>query len=418
MRHAPLSGVERNIRRVDYQKKGAGSWTRLWQVHFTFKGRPPVSQSFSDSLFRGKEQALVVAQRFRDAMENEFAASEIGYGKFGKVDVDPNHGISRSFNDRITKSGSRRHWFWQATWPGPEKKQVNRSFYDTKCGGEGGAKLAAREARRAGLETYLEDLRAGRLPRMKRAEDEGAYQAAPYTLFMPPVNSDNPVWRYMDFTKYVSMLENGGVFLPTVAMLEDRFEGSYGRGNQELRPMIHKHMAPAFGLTAGEMVQRLREHVAVSCWHMNERESAAMWRLYARTDEAVCVQTTFRKLREAMGDIARAGMVRYVDYETGWIPESHPLAPFLYKRKSFEHEREVRAIVAPAGMEALLKGTRKRKPAAGQWVKLPVAETIEKVLVAPDAPAWFLELVRQVTAKYEHGAVPVERSALAQQPIY
>jgi len=51
-------------------------------------------------------------------------------------------------------------------------------------------------------------------------------------------------------------------------------------------------------------------------------------------------------------------------------------------------------------------------------VKLPVAETIEKVLVAPDAPAWFLELVRQVTAKYEHGAVPVERSALAQQPIY
>lgn len=241
---------------------------------------------------------------------------------------------------------------------------------------------------------------------------------APFTLFMPPVNEDIPVWRYMDFTKYVSLLENGGIFLPTVAMLADPFEGSYARGNQELRPMVHKHMPPAFGLTAGKMVQRLREHVAVSCWHMNERESAAMWKLYARTDEAVCVQTTFRKLREAMGETARAGLVRYVDYETEWIPESHPLAPFLYKRKSFEHEREVRAIIAPAGMEGLLKGKRRRRPAPGQWVKFHVAEAIETVLVAPDAPAWFLELVRQVTAKYEHGAVPVRRSALAQEPVY
>jgi len=59
----------RNIRRQDYQKKGGDSWTRSWQVHFTFKGRKPVSQLFNDNRYGGKEAALLIAQRFRDAME-------------------------------------------------------------------------------------------------------------------------------------------------------------------------------------------------------------------------------------------------------------------------------------------------------------------------------------------------------------
>lgn len=206
MRHAPLSGDRRNIRRVDYQKKGTGAWTRLWQVYFVFKGRPQISQSFSDSLHGGKEAALVMAKRFRDAMENEFAASEIGYGKFGKVDTDPDHGISRSFNDRKTRTGLRRHWFWQATWPDIEKKQINRSFYDAKSGGETGAKAAAQAARKAGIEKYREHLRNDRVSRMKSGGSSVDSQAAPYTLFMPPANLDVPVWRYMDFTKFVSML--------------------------------------------------------------------------------------------------------------------------------------------------------------------------------------------------------------------
>jgi hypothetical protein len=120
----------------------------------------------------------------------------------------------------------------------------------------------------------------------------------------------------MDFTKFVSMLENGGFYLPMVAKLDDPFEGSYARGNEPLRPLVYRHIKNEFGLTAGEMVQRLRSFVAASCWHSNDQESAAMWKLYAKTNEAVCVQTTFRKLRDAMGSAARVGVVRYVDYET------------------------------------------------------------------------------------------------------
>ena len=169
---------------------------------------------------------------------------------------------------------------------------VNRKFLDSQYGGPEGAKAAAIAARQRGLEDYLDHLRRNLVKRMKGSSSEND-KRAPYTLFMPPENPEVPVWRYMDFTKFVSMLENGALFLPMVAKLDDPFEGSYARGNETLRPLVYRHLPSAFGLTAGEMVLRLRGSVAASCWHSNEQESAAMWRLYAQSNEAVCIQTTF-----------------------------------------------------------------------------------------------------------------------------
>lgn len=128
MRHAPTSGERRNIRRVDYRKKGTDVWTRLWQVFFDFKGRRPISQSFSDNLYGGKAAAFKMAKRFRDAMENEFAASDIWYGKSGAIDTNPEHGITPYCGKRTTARGIREHWYWQATWPGIDKDQINRRF--------------------------------------------------------------------------------------------------------------------------------------------------------------------------------------------------------------------------------------------------------------------------------------------------
>ena len=388
-------------------------WTRLWQVFFDFKGRRPISQSLSDNLYGGKAAAFAIAKRFRDAMENEFAASEIWYGTSGAIDTNPDHGITPYCGKRRTATGIREHWYWQATWPGIDKDQINRRFKFSLYGGSEGAKIAARAARKKGYQEYLTALNSGHVARLK-----GAADGAPYTLFMPPENPDVPLWRYMDFTKFVSMLENRALFLPMVAKLNDPFEGSYARGNEVLRPLVYRHLPNRFGLTAGEIVKRLRSFVAASCWHSNEQESAAMWKLYAKTHEAVCIQTTFRKLQGAIGTAARVGMVRYVDYETDWIPESNPLAPFLYKRKSFEHEREVRALIPPANLEKILKEPQTEMKAPGEWVPFDIAQTIQSVFIAPDAPNWFLDLVKQVTTRYEHGALPVVRSALAQTPFY
>jgi len=52
----------------------------------------------------------------------------------------------------------------------------------------------------------------------------------------------------MDFTKVVAMLQIGGIFLPTVAMLHGPLEGSYAQGNENLSPWVNDRMPPAFSL--------------------------------------------------------------------------------------------------------------------------------------------------------------------------
>jgi hypothetical protein len=420
MRYAPLSGELRNIRRVEYDKKGRKGSTRLWQVHFTLKNRAPISQSFSDSTYGGKETALLWAKRFRNAVEHELAAAETLFGKTGTTNPEAEIGISRSCSKRVTGGRTKVWWYWQATWPTVGRKPKNRKFHDLKCGGSEEAKRRAIAARQAGIELYRAQ-REGSVALDDPLPDDayGDSRRAPYTLFMPPQNLDIPVWRYMDFTKFVSLLQNGGLYFPAIADLNDTFEGSFGGGNQVLRPMIYRHFPSDHRVTAGELVQRLRNWVTASCWHMNAHESAAMWKLYARTDEAVCIQSTFRRLRETLGDAAKVGVVRYVDYETEWIPESNPLAPFLYKRKSFEHEHEVRAIL-PLGDPNQLKNVEKpRVPSErGHWVAVDLPRLIQRIYVAPDSPDWFHALVKAVAEKYQENAIPVVKSALSQAPIY
>lgn len=415
MRYVPLSGELRNIRRVDYVKKTGKGKTALWQVHFTFKNRSPISQSFSDKTHGGKDAALVAAQRFRNALEQEFAAADLVYGHTGSAEFGEDTGISRSKSVR----GSKVWWYWQATWPTLNGGQINRKFHDLKCGGEEGSKKKAIEARRAGVEQY-QAMREGRILAtggFPNAAFGGHQGRAPYALFMPPVNLDTRVWRYLDFTKFVSLLENGGIFFPSVASLHDPFEGSFARGNQVLRPLVYRHMPNEFGISASEIIQRLRHCVAASCWHMNEHESAGMWKLYAKSNEAVCIQSTFRKLRDCLGKEVRVGTVRYVDYETDWIPESNPLAPFLYKRKSFEHEREVRAIIPMEDLKEILRGKEAGK-SSGVWRKVNLNSLIEHVHVAPDAPDWFASLVENVTKKYGYEHNTVVKSSLASSPLY
>src|SRR5208283_5194086 len=83
----------------------------------------------------------------------------------------------------------------------------------------------------------------------------------------------------------------------------------------------------------------------VNCWHMNEVESAAMWKIYSTSKDSVCLQTTFARLRDVLPeDDVYIGVVNYISYDRDMIPDDNGLWPLFHKRKSFEHERELRAL--------------------------------------------------------------------------
>jgi len=161
----------------------------------------------------------------------------------------------------------------------------------------------------------------------------------------------------------------------------------------------------------------------VNCWHMNECESVAMWEVYSTSKESVCVQTTYARLREALAEDVYIGMVNYISYERDKIPAGNTFWPLVHKRKSFEHERELRAVwsdmasVSLAGPEVGAGLKSQPAPQEVVWKQVNLGALIESVFVSPSAGLWFSALVRKVLRTYSV-RLPVQRSDLAAEPLF
>ncbi len=316
----------------------------------------------------------------------------------------------------------RKYPTWRASYYSDDGRRLYRGFLVSKYSSDDEAREAAECFHREAMVKYrLKKLRTEslRIRNQARGVIPAEEHRAPISLFLPPAEPEAKVWRYMDFTKFVWMFEQQGIFLSRIDKLEDPFEGSFSPVNQDLRPLVRKylHLTGSFSVT--EIVEKLRKWVGASCWHVSNHESAGMWKLYARTEEAVCIQTTYERLEAILPDDARIGMVRYVDYQKQWIPESNPLAPFMFKRLSFEHEQELR-ILKPMGDLAALQSNPivPDNAAGGELIPCDLSQLIEAVHVAPNAPAWFAELVQKVVTRYWGSTIPVKRSRLADSPLW
>jgi hypothetical protein len=115
---------------------------------------------------------------------------------------------------------------------------------------------------------------------------------------------------------------------------------------------------------------------------------------------------------------ARVGVVHYIDYDRDWLPERNVYSPFVHKRKSFEHEREIRAIIREVLRNNLgIELAGEPNPQEGILVPVSVSELVTQVSVAPTTAEWFRDLVGRVTARYGY-TFNVIRSSLDERPVY
>lgn len=228
------------------------------------------------------------------------------------------------------------------------------------------------------------------------------------------------LWRYIDFTKFVSLLDRSALFFVRADKLGDPFEGSYTKHNKEMRQQIYQGDIPEEVLRSlYEFVRNNRQNIMLSCWHRNEHESAAMWRLYSRESDGIAIRTDFDSLSKSLTGVADTyiGSVSYVDYTSTFIREDNLLAPFIYKRKSFEHEREVRALIARLPSHNGDAAVIPDNPAVGVYEPTDLSILIKEIVVAPYAEDWFLRLVESVASRYGLEAV-VNRSSDSQEPVW
>lgn len=240
------------------------------------------------------------------------------------------------------------------------------------------------------------------------------------------------LWRYMDFAKFVTLLDQKGLYFPRADTLEDRFEGAIGIASREqawddhyvarFREIVESGMPdnPVPHLTPEIIEADARRLLAdmksanhrsrsmlVSCWHANSGESEALWRLYCPPPIAgVAIRSSGAALWNATAHESTAvvGRVHYVDFRTSFASREQAI---FCKRSSLSHEREVRAVLT----------NDPDAPVFGKVLSCDLEQLIDSVVVSPFAPPWFLDTVVSAVRSYGFD-LDVRGSELLEPPFY
>ncbi|MCB0510893.1 MAG: hypothetical protein KDC82_09015 [Bacteroidetes bacterium] len=246
-------------------------------------------------------------------------------------------------------------------------------------------------------------------------------------VFVPPQNYNQLLWRFVDVIKFVDLLASEELYFSRADKFSDKFEGSNPtltkkvRENNILQAIERGKIDPERGKQQIMLFENLAENqpqnIAINCWHMNDYESAAMWDLYSRVDVGIAIVSTYERLLKALEPtslVIHIGVVNYIDYEKDIIPWGNSFIPFVHKRKSFEHEHELRAVI--------WSKNNKNKGLChpinnGVRVNVDLNALIEAIYLYPNAPSWQYNTCEAIMKKFGLNK-QLRSSKLNEVPVY
>lgn len=225
-----------------------------------------------------------------------------------------------------------------------------------------------------------------------------------HPVFEQPADANATIWRYMRFSKFISLLHSQSLYFYLLSKLPDQAEGRLPRRHLcEWDP----------GLVVA--CEHQRNITAINCWHMRDDESVNMWQSYCGLAEGIAIRSSYARLvscfRSVPGTLSdqqeiAIGMVKYLDFDRDLLQSNNAFAPIMCKRKAFEDDREVRAVVFP---DWFLESAFEQGALDGICMPVDLKTLIEAIVVAPEAPNWILLLVKSIAG----GQFEVRRSTVA-----
>ncbi len=251
------------------------------------------------------------------------------------------------------------------------------------------------------------------------------------------INMDQKLWRYMGLDKLIDLLSTKTLFFTPLSSYAktDPFEGLQPKVHLEPLAKIIKDQKEAAGEIAMEILkqkhlpqeemqaiaikteQQMRKDMesveymffnalksyVVNCWHQNESESEAMWKLYTDSHKGIAIQTTVKNLTKCIhepdGKEIYFQEVKYINFDNPEIKSDEVIIdgnirPIL-KRKAFEHEREARLYFLPNELEHC---SPEQPPIK---VSIDTDMLIEKIYISPFAGEPYQSSTRTILNKFD-----------------
>nr|WP_314424685.1 hypothetical protein [uncultured Erwinia sp.] len=250
--------------------------------------------------------------------------------------------------------------------------------------------------------------------------------------------------KYMNFSKFMGILDTKKIFLSKASGFEDKTEGGLSLTFEMINsgdamlidiamnislPTAHplsqdeveaKKKAekdalllyenrrfdtifgefPAKEISYDEIKNQYKEWIDVSCWHANKYESMAMWKIYGENEGAICIITNIDRIKESITPVENYNLIiskiNYISLQSEEFIIQHKLAPFMHKSKFYDYEHEVRLI----GYDSSCPFKEKRE-SFGTMLDVNTNHLIKEIRVSPYASNWFFDLIKSVCKKYD-----------------
>ena len=225
------------------------------------------------------------------------------------------------------------------------------------------------------------------------------------------------IWKYMDLGKFISILSTKSLYFTNATELDDPFEGFWPPKYMEALVSIYQEqfdeikqvrsdILGSFGEKSPNEMKTLDESISsmggshfmdiykstiadfgVQCWHINEDESYAMWKIYTNSGQGIAIESTGGRLEKSLCSSSytvTVKPVRYVNFENVIIDKNLSLDMLYTKRSVFAYEQELRATVPD------IKGKK------GVFVPCDLDRLIKKIHISPSAPDYLAKAVEAI----------------------
>ena len=255
-----------------------------------------------------------------------------------------------------------------------------------------------------------------------------------HPVFKAPDDVNAKIWRFINIEQLWSLLERESLHFSRVTVFEDPFEARVPEFNKKMGRQVYSQIKNQFNneqqfekflemrIRAFEnLYKQMTKTILVNCWHLNEYESASMWKIYSTNNYGIAIQSTYQRLSDSFktntSDNIYIGKVRYADFTKEWMDENNAYEPFVLKRISFESEAELRAVTSlpyESGVKVLSDADKERektnpsKPKTvdpkeltknGKFVKVDLETLIENIYIAPLTSVEFEEMAKSIVKK-------------------
>jgi hypothetical protein len=231
-----------------------------------------------------------------------------------------------------------------------------------------------------------------------------------------PADDKAVIWRFMDFPAFVDLLHSSSLHFSRLDALGDPFEG-YGTAMDYLKFKLPEQIFRASGGASEQTRDKLQQWRAqqardleqnqviallkriqvaetcwANCWHLIERESVALWKIYHGRNKPIAVQSTVGGLRDSLRSDESSNNVSIGAVQYTGNRQKTPLSPSaqaVTKTPAFAFENELRAVLIPELANQVTLGT-------GTKIPLDLQSLVAAVRLSPVAEAWHVELVQQL----------------------